>query len=131
MDRFLLIYLSFFFAGDRIWAYDPQVCRSIAASYTNVQATYNGLPTYVYESDFNENINVKKCYCRGEKDCPPKGTFDMFKCTGIPMYSSLPHFHKAEHLLKGIESGLHPMKKYHEITASIEIVSKFLYLLNF
>lgn len=96
----------------------------MGASYTNVQTNYNGVPGYIFELDIDEDINVKKCYCRTEKNCPPKGTFDLFKCTGVPMYGSLPHFYRAEHLLNGIESGLHPKKKDHEITANVEIVSE-------
>lgn len=40
------------------------------------------------------------------------------------MYASLPHFYKAEQLLDGIESGLHPNKKDHGIEMMLEIVSK-------
>lgn len=76
--------------GDRVWAYDSQICRSMGASYTNVQTTYNGLPGYVYELNIDEDVNVKKCYCRSEKSCPPKGTFDLYKCTNVPMIASLP-----------------------------------------
>lgn len=119
-----------FHIGDRIWVYDFQICRSMAASYTNVQTNYEGLPTYIFESDFGEDINVKNCYCRNEHSCPPKGTFDLFRCTGVPMIASLPHFYKAEELLSGVESGLHPTKKDHEITTNLEIVSYQRHFLN-
>lgn len=39
------------------------------------------------------------------------------------MYASLPHFYKAEQLLEGIGSGLHPNKKDHGIEMMLEIVS--------
>lgn len=39
------------------------------------------------------------------------------------MYASLPHFYKAEQLLNGIASGLHPNKKDHGIEMLLEIVS--------
>lgn len=110
------------FTGDRVWAYDTQICRSMGASYTNEQITYHGLTGHTFELDINEDINVKKCYCRSEKSCPPKGTFDLYRCTGVPMYGSLPHFYKAEHLLQGIESGLNPNHKDHAIVANVEIV---------
>lgn len=38
------------------------------------------------------------------------------------MLASLPHFYKAEQLLEGIESGLHPKKKDHGIAVNLEIV---------
>lgn len=41
------------------------------------------------------------------------------------MYASLPHFYKAEQLLNGIESGLHPNKKNHGIEMKLEIVSDY------
>lgn len=38
------------------------------------------------------------------------------------MLGSLPHFYKAEQLLDGIASGLHPKKKDHGISVNLEIV---------
>lgn len=56
----------------------------------------NGIPVYIYEMNLSQEINAKQCFCRDEFNCPPKRTFDMFRCTGIPMYGSLPHFYGAE-----------------------------------
>lgn len=70
-----------FFVG--IWSYDPAVCRSMGATYTNVQTNYNDIPVYVYELDLSHESNAKKCFCRDENTCPPKGTFDMYRCTGV------------------------------------------------
>lgn len=53
----------------------------------------------------------------------PKGTFDLFRCTGVPMVGSLPHFYKAEQLLSGIESGLNPNHEDHGIEVYFEHVS--------
>lgn len=75
------IIIRFFFVG--IWSFDPAVCRSLGVSYTNVQTIYNDIPVYVYELDLDEKANAKKCFCRDENTCPPKGTFDMYRCTGV------------------------------------------------
>lgn len=56
------------------------------------------------------------------------GTFDLYRCSGIPMYGSLPHFYKAEHLLSGVASGLHPNKSMHNCGAFLEVVSLALML---
>lgn len=71
----------FFFAG--IWSYDPAVCRSMGVAYTNVHTNYNDIPVYVYELDLSDKLNAKKCFCRDENSCPPKGTFDMYRCSGV------------------------------------------------
>lgn len=72
--------------------------------------------------DLGEKVNEKQCFCRSENECPPKGTIDLFKCNGMPMIASLPHFYKAEQLLEGIESGLNPSKEQHGIDMLFEIV---------
>lgn len=69
-----------------------------------------------------EKINEKQCFCRSDDECPPKGTIDLFTCSGMPMIASLPHFYKAEQLLDGIESGLKPNKEQHGIEMLFEIV---------
>lgn len=81
----------------------------------------------MYETDFQEDANVKQCFCRDIDDadsCPPHGTIDLFRCSGVPMISSLPHFYKADpKLLDAIESGLNPSKEKHGIEILFEIVS--------
>lgn len=59
------------------------------------------------------------------------GTFDLFRCSGIPMYGSLPHFYKAEELLAGIASGsgLHPNASEHSCGAFLEVVSSICQIL--
>lgn len=78
-----LIFL--YFLG--IWSFDPAVCRSMGVAYTNVQTNYNDIPVYVYELDLSDDLNAKKCFCRDENTCPPKGTFDMYRCSGVRINS--------------------------------------------
>lgn len=79
----------------------------------------------LYELDLSEDINIKQCFCRDEtpESCPPKGTFDLYRCAGVPMIASLPHFYHSEELLEKIESGLHPNKHDHGIEILLEKVS--------
>lgn len=83
---------------------------------------HKGIPVDIYEIDLNDEGNAKPCFCRDEDTCPPKGTFDMFRCTGAPMFGSLPHFYMAEELLDGIDSGLNPDKEKHGISIYLEHV---------
>lgn len=80
----------------------------------------------LYETDLGEDGNVKQCFCRDIDDvnsCPPTGTIDLFRCSGVPMLASLPHFYMADpKLLEGIESGLNPSKEKHGIELLFEIV---------
>lgn len=68
-----------------MWSFDPEICRSIAVTYANEQTTYNEIPVYVYELDLSNELNAKTCFCRNKTTCPPKGTFDMFRCSGVRM----------------------------------------------
>lgn len=78
----------------------------------------------LYDLDLADPANNKKCFCRDEDTCPPKGTFDLFRCSGTPMFGSHPHFYGADpKLLEGIESGLNPNKEEHAISMLVEIVS--------
>lgn len=109
-----------------IFAYEPSICRSIAATYRR-PSNYMGIPTNAYELDLSDENNNKECFCRDPPDgCPPKGTFDLFRCVGSPLFGSLPHFYNADpELLNNFASGLNPNKKDHDIFMHFELVSSF------
>lgn len=110
-----------------VWAYEPSICRSLGATYRS-KTKYNGIPVLRYEMDMGEDVNIKKCFCRDEDTCPPKGTIDLFRCSGSPMFASLPHFYLADpKLLEGFESGLNPNKEEHGIAMLIEIVNFWIF----
>lgn len=77
---------------------------------------------YVYELDIGNEVNAKECFCRDEETCPAQGAFDLYRCMGLPLYATLPHFYKAEQLLEGIESGLVPNETYHKLYMNLEMV---------
>lgn len=117
-----------------IWAYEPTICRSLGASYKS-KTKYNGIPVLQYEMDIGEEMNIKQCFCRDLEDpdsCPPKGTFDLYRCSNMPMFGSLPHFYNADpKLLEGFESGLYPSKEIHGIKMLFETVSVSFDVLQF
>lgn len=110
--------------SDGIWAHEPSVCRALGATYSK-PSKYMGVPTLQYDLDIGSDVNVKECFCRDPPNgCPPKGTFDLFRCVGSPMMGSLPHFYKADpKLLGNIASGLNPNEEQHGIFIHFEIVS--------
>lgn len=104
------------------FAFEPSICRSLGTTFQYKTKQF-GLPVYRYELDMGADLNVKYCFCRDEDTCPAKGTIDLFRCSGIPMIGSSPHFYLAEQLLDGIESGLNPNKDEHGVFINMEIVS--------
>lgn len=108
---------------DGIWAYEPSICRSLGASYRE-PSKYMGVPTSRFELDIGEDINNKECFCRNPPDgCPKKGTFDLFRCVGSPLFGSLPHFYLADpELVNNFASGLNPNKEEHGIYIHFETV---------
>lgn len=119
------IFPPFMNPADGIWAYEPSVCRSLGGTYKE-PSKYMGVPTFRYEVDLAEEKNSPQCFCRDPPDeCPPKGTFDLFKCVGSPMFGSLPHFYLSDPaLLEKIESGLSPDKEKHGIYMHFELVCR-------
>lgn len=106
-----------------ISAFEPSICRSLVIEY-NSKSKYNGIPVSRYEADFSSAANTKQCFCRAEDECPPKGTIDLYKCAGTPMFMSMPHFYMGdEKLINNIESGLNPDKEKHGIYLMFEGVS--------
>lgn len=74
--------------------------------------------------DLANPVNKKDCFCRNIEagECPPKGTFDLYKCSGSPMFGSHPHFYNADPALLEEVEGLHPNKDEHGVFLLYEIV---------
>lgn len=68
-------------------AFDPVVCRSLRTAYTNRTSKIRGIPIHIFELDISDNTNTKKCFCRTKNNCPPHGSFDLFRCTGKEIFS--------------------------------------------
>nr|APC94222.1 sensory neuron membrane protein 1a [Pyrrhalta maculicollis] len=102
-------------------SFAPDLCRSLKAFW--VQKTkYDGIPVNEYTAslgDMSKNEN-EKCYCYTPDTCLKKGLMDLYKCAGVPIYVSMPHFYDSdESYLKGVK-GLNPNKTSHEISILFE-----------
>lgn len=110
-----------------LWSVSPELCRSLGATYSK-RNKYMKFPSWRYTMslpDIKEDPSLH-CLCEDPEDvttCPPKGTFDLFKCTGAPLMASMPHFYNGEpSLLEGVD-GLSPDQSKHEIYVDFELVS--------
>ncbi|KAJ3662444.1 hypothetical protein Zmor_006794 [Zophobas morio] len=102
-------------------SFAPDLCRSLVAVYSG-DTKYDGIPVRIYTAtlgDMSKNPD-EKCYCPTPETCLKKGMMDLFKCVGVPIYVSLPHFYESdESYLRGIK-GLNPNKKEHGIQILFE-----------
>lgn len=86
---------------------------------------YEGIPVGEYTANLGDasKNEDEKCYCYTTETCLKRGMMDLYKCTGVPLYASLPHFYDChESYLKGVK-GLKPNKTKHEIRILFESVS--------
>lgn len=90
------IFPPFTKTGDAVWAFEPQLCRSMGVVYLH-PSKYQGIKTSFYTLDFGDIANDPQlqCLCRDPEKCPVKGTFDLYPCLGAPLYATLPHFLKS------------------------------------
>ncbi|KAG5888615.1 hypothetical protein JTB14_037827 [Gonioctena quinquepunctata] len=106
---------------DGLISFAPDLCRSLNAFFVR-KTKYDGIPCGEYTAslgDMSKNEN-EKCYCTSPDTCLKKGLIDLYKCSGVPIYASFPHFYDCdESYLKGVK-GLKPNKTKHEIRILLE-----------
>lgn len=110
--------------GDDIWAFEPQVCRSMNIKYEK-RSKYAGIRTSHYAGNFGDIANDPhlQCFCRDPPDvCPAKGTFDLYHCVGAPLIASLPHFLGADETVTDKIHGLTPNEADHGISVDFHEV---------
>lgn len=58
----------------------------------------SGIHANHYTADFGDPSSDPElsCFCEAEDKCLKRGLYDMFKCLGLPLVGSLPHFYKAD-----------------------------------
>ncbi|KAJ8915889.1 hypothetical protein NQ315_015502 [Exocentrus adspersus] len=102
-------------------SFAPDLCRSLIAVYEH-DTKYDGIPVRHYSAtlgDMSRNED-EKCYCPTPETCLKKGIMDLYKCVGVPMYVTLPHFYEAdESYSKGVR-GMRPDRSKHEIIILFE-----------
>ncbi|CAH1159902.1 unnamed protein product [Phaedon cochleariae] len=104
-----------------LMSYSPDLCRSLGAYFVK-DAKYDGIPCGEYTATFGDmsSNEDEKCYCPTIDSCLKKGIMDLYKCTGIPLYASLPHFYGADQSYSNGVKGLTPNKTKHEIKILFE-----------
>jgi hypothetical protein len=132
-DRFVgtdsTIFPPFLKKEEGLWAYSPELCRSMGAYFTH-RSSYNGVPTYMYKMDFGDVKNDEhlRCFCpKYPERCPLKGTMDLSPCVRAPLVASKPHFYGADPILLHSVDGLTPNETEHDIFIHFEIVGNTFY----
>lgn len=114
-------YLS---ADQPLWYFEWILCRAMMVHHVG-KSNYLGLSTHEYHMDFGDigHDEGKRCFCRSIKDCPSKGTMDMFPCYKVPITVSKPHFYDGDPKILENVVGLLPNKSEHDFHMHIELVS--------
>ncbi|XP_060531540.1 uncharacterized protein LOC132705124 [Cylas formicarius] len=115
------IFPPFLKKEEGLMSFSPDLCRSLGAVYEK-KAKYEGIPVSAYYAslgDQSKNAD-ERCFCTTPETCMKKGLMDLFKCSGVPIYASLPHFYDShDSYLKGVK-GLQPNKEKHGIRILFE-----------
>lgn len=95
--------------------------RSLGAYYVK-DSRYDGIPVREYTATLGDMTNNEheKCYCYTPETCLKRGMMDLYKCTGVPIYASLPHFYDCDKSYLKLVDGLIPNKTKHSITILFE-----------
>ncbi|CAG9788135.1 unnamed protein product [Diatraea saccharalis] len=118
------VFPPFLTEKDRLEVYFGDLCRYFKPWYQK-KTSYNGIKTNRYVvniGDFASDPNLQ-CFCETPDTCPPKGMMELKKCTGAPMYASLPHYLECDpHFVTKVK-GVHPDVNQHGMEIDFEPVS--------
>lgn len=102
-----------------------QLCATVHMNFKR-KYSYRGIDCHVFEFKFEDLMNNMSCFCRESRECPLKGTMDLFPCVQAPVIVSHPHFLWGDpSLLANIGSGLSPVESKHEFVFNVEVVMIF------
>lgn len=112
---------------DGVTAFYPGFCRGFRTQYEKA-SSYAGIKTSRYIFNFGDSSKDENlyCYCNNPPDdCPPKGTYSLWKCLSAPLLVSLPHFLNADPNMLTKIDGMHPDQEKHSIKIDFERVWLF------
>lgn len=115
------IFPPFTQSSEDLISFSPDVCRSMGAKYQR-PSSYKGIKTNYYTAnlgDMSKNPE-EKCFCPTPTTCHKKGIFDITKCTGAPIWLSLPHFYETDPFYLSQVEGLSPDMQKHQIFVEFE-----------
>ncbi|VVC86960.1 unnamed protein product [Leptidea sinapis] len=115
---------------NRLYIYEPEICRSIFASLVDQRVMFN-MTTYYYEVDkmalASKSANPdNKCFCdknwsSNHDGCLMMGLINLKPCKNAPVIGSFPHFHLAsEELLNYFAGGIKPDPEKHNSFVYLE-----------
>ncbi|CRL04099.1 CLUMA_CG017212, isoform A, partial [Clunio marinus] len=120
------IFAPFHDKKDILYAFAPDLCRSLGAEYLK-PSSYNHVPTGYYSMNFGDIKGDPRqhCFCRDQdvEKCPPSGTLDLYPCTGAPLIASKPQFLDADETLAKNIDGLNPNRAEHDIFLHLEMMT--------
>uniref|UniRef100_A0A1B0GLB2 Sensory neuron membrane protein 1 n=2 Tax=Lutzomyia longipalpis TaxID=7200 RepID=A0A1B0GLB2_LUTLO len=120
------IFPPFMTKDQGVWAYAPDMCRSLPATYER-PSSYAGIKTSRFTLSFGDHKKDESlhCYCRDPPDgCPPYGIADFSLClNGAPLLGSMPHFYDADPAVQQKVLGLNPDPEKHKIFLEFELFS--------
>ncbi|XP_032512160.2 sensory neuron membrane protein 2-like [Danaus plexippus] len=115
---------------NRIYTFEPEICRSLYASLVEKRTIFN-MSAYYYEIDesalASKTMNPgNKCFCKSNwsdnhDGCLLMGVLNLNPCKNVPAILSLPHFYLAsEELLEYFGGGVKPEREKHTTFAYLE-----------
>ncbi|XP_053979000.1 sensory neuron membrane protein 1-like isoform X1 [Hylaeus volcanicus] len=106
---------------DDIVSFAPDLCRSLSAQY-RFDTKVRGLKTYRYTTDLGDSSSnpKEKCYCPTPETCLSKDLYDLYKCMGVPLVGSQPHFFGADKKYLQMVDGLDPDEEKHDLSMDFE-----------
>nr|AFG73003.1 sensory neuron membrane protein 2 [Cnaphalocrocis medinalis] len=118
---------------DKLYTFEPEVCRSLYASLVGKSSIFN-MSAYYYEISrlalASKSANPdNKCFCKKDwssnhDGCLLMGVLNLMPCQDAPAIASLPHFYLAsEELLEYFDGGISPDKEKHNTYMYLEPVT--------
>ncbi|KAJ9589995.1 hypothetical protein L9F63_016887, partial [Diploptera punctata] len=115
------IFPPFMTHSDKITAFAPDLCRSIAADFKE-EVMYKGIKGFKFAAGFGDMSTdpALKCFCTTPETCWKRGLHDLTRCLGAPIIASLPHFYDSDPEYQNGVIGLNPNQEDHGITMIFE-----------
>ncbi|XP_058792641.1 sensory neuron membrane protein 1-like [Phymastichus coffea] len=107
---------------DDLVVFNADICRSISCRYDSIKVKHSGVTLLRYTGDLNVDGNDprEKCYCFGQEACSKKAPLNLYKCLGVPLFVTNPHFYHLDPYYSSMVDGLTPNKERHLITVDLD-----------
>lgn len=108
---------------DHITFFSADLCRALEFTFEE-SVLVQDIPSYKYSAkdavfDNGTFVTRNKCFC--DQKCFPSGVIDTSACrSGVPLFTSLPHFYYADEFYTSKIDGMKPDKDKHEFYFTFE-----------